>query len=58
MIIYVQYNSEDNSYELKTDNEEDEKEYIIMGLYTLNKKTKDKQIKRDLKQIKKNILRC
>ena len=38
MIIYVQYNSEDNSYELKTDNEEDEKEYIIMGLYALNKK--------------------
>ena len=38
MIIYVQYNSEDNSYELKTDNEEDEKEHIIMGLYTLNKK--------------------
>ena len=38
MIIYIQYNSEHNSYELKTDNEEDEKEYIIMRLYTINKK--------------------
>ena len=49
--IYVKYYSEDNSY--------DEKEYIIKGLYALNKKlkkTKGKQIKRDLKQIKKECI--
>ena len=34
MIIYVQYNSEDNSYELKTDNEEDEKECYYGTIYT------------------------
>ena len=34
---YVTYNLEDNSYELKTDNEKDEKEYIINGLHALNK---------------------
>ena len=57
--IYVTYNPEDNSYELKTDNEKDEKEYIINGLHALNKKikkTKDKMIKRDLKQIKKEYV--
>ena len=37
MIKYVTYNLEDNSYELKTDNEKDEKEYIINGLHALNK---------------------
>ena len=55
--IYVTYNSEDNSYELKTENEKDEKEYIN-GLLALNKKikkTKNKKIKRDLKQVKKGI---
>ena len=58
--IYVKYNPEVNSYELKTDHKNDEKEYIIQGLYALNekiKKTKDKQLKRDLKQ-EKNILNC
>ena len=37
--IYVRYNPENSSYELKTDNENDEKEYLIKGLYALNKKT-------------------
>ena len=37
MIKYVTYNLEDNSYELKTDNKKDEKEYIINGLHALNK---------------------
>ena len=37
---YVKYNPEDNSYELKTNNEKDNKEYIITGLYALNKKLK------------------
>ena len=58
--IYVKYNPEVNSYELKTDHKNDEKEYIIQGVYALNekiKKTKDKQLKRDLKQ-EKNILNC
>ena len=38
--IFVKYNPKVNSYELKTDNEIDEKEYIIKGLYALNKKLK------------------
>ena len=37
---YVKYNPEDNSYELKTNNEKGNKEYIIKGLYALNKKLK------------------
>ena len=37
---YVQYNPEDNSYELKTNNEKGNKEYIIKELYALNKKLK------------------
>ena len=36
--IYTIYNHEDNSYELKTDNKKNEKEYIINGLHALNKK--------------------
>ena len=51
---YVTYNLEDNSYELKTDNEKDEKEYIINGLHALNKNKI--KIKRDLKQIKKEYI--
>ena len=37
---YVKYNPEDNSYELKTNNEKGNEEYIIKGLYALNKKLK------------------
>ena len=32
------YNPEDNSYELKTENEKDEKEHNINRLHALNKK--------------------
>ena len=36
--IHVKYNPDDNSYELKIDDQKDEKEYIIKRLYELNKK--------------------
>ena len=56
----MKYNPKDNSYELKIDDQKDEKEYIIKRLYKLNKKlkkkTKEKLIKRDLKQIKKEYI--
>ena len=38
--IHVKYNPEDNSYKLKIDDQKYQKEYIIKGLYKLNKKFK------------------
>ena len=44
--IYVTYNPEDNSYELTTDNEKDEKNILLMDYMHLIKNTKKLKVKR------------
>ena len=47
--LYIEYNPEENSYQILIDNERKEKEDLLEGLETINKKikeTKDKKKKR------------
>ena len=54
--VYVIYNHEDNSYELKTDNKKMKKNILLMDYMHLIKKIKDK--KRFETNKKKTILNC
>lgn len=46
--VYIEYNPEDNSYQIKVDNKQDEKDILLKGLEVLTKK-----IKKKIKEIKK-----
>lgn len=36
--VYIEYNPEDNSYQIKVDNKQDEKDILLKGLEVLTKK--------------------
>lgn len=46
--VYIEYNPEDNSYQIKVDNKQDEKDILLKGLEVLTKKLFKK-----IKEIKK-----
>ena len=55
--LYIEYNPEENSYQILIDNEQKEKEDLLEGLKTINKKLKKLKIKRkkEPKRIKRHI---
>ena len=57
--LHVEYNLEENSYQLKSERKQDEKYLLLKVLEALNKrikKLKNPRDKRELKQIKKHTL--